>query len=52
MREVNSEYDYDPINHNCADWVEDKFREIGFNIPDDSPDFPGDTLYQIWESQK
>ena len=45
--EVGSKYDFNPLTNNCADWVEDKLRKIGVNIPDDSPNCPADTLQQV-----
>ena len=45
--EVGSEFDYNFLTNNCADWVEDKLREIGANLPDNTPDYPADTLQQV-----
>lgn len=44
---VGSEFDYNFITNNCADWVENKLRDVGIDIPDDLIQFPEDTLNQV-----
>lgn len=45
--EVDSEFDYNFLTNNCADWVEDKLRNVRIEVPDNTPDFPKDTLHQV-----
>ena len=45
--EVRDEFDYNFITNNCADWVEDKLREVGVNLPDNLIQFPKSTLGQV-----
>ena len=47
--QVGDDYDFNFITNNCADWVEDQLRWIGFNIPDDTWNSPKITLWQAME---
>ena len=43
----HDEFDFNFITNNCADWVEDKLREVGVNLPDNLIQFPKSTLGQV-----
>lgn len=44
--EVGSEFDYNYVTNNCADWVEDQLRGVGVDIPDEIVTTPAGTLKQ------